>query len=78
MEFVERCSTVTAEEATRDFLDRIRQFGFTGAACGAWAGVGRNRKVRFFFVDWPQDWLNSTSATEPPSMTCCSSKRAGA
>jgi LuxR family quorum sensing-dependent transcriptional regulator len=57
MEFVERCSTVTAEEATQDFLDRIRQFGFTGAACGAWAGVGRNRKVRFFFVDWPQDWL---------------------
>jgi DNA-binding CsgD family transcriptional regulator len=31
--------------------------GFTASACGAWAGVGKNRKNRFFFVDWPRDWL---------------------
>lgn len=40
-----------------DFLHTIGEMGFEGAACGAWAGVGKNRRNRFFFVAWPDDWL---------------------
>jgi len=31
--------------------------GFAAAACGAWVGVGKHRRHRFFFVNWPADWL---------------------
>jgi DNA-binding CsgD family transcriptional regulator len=57
LRFVERCSTLAAGAAADDFLATIRQMGFACAACGAWAGVGRNRRHRFFFVDWPRDWI---------------------
>ena len=56
--FIERCAAQTADESAKDFRTVIRRLGFSASACGAWAGVGRNRKVRFFFVDWPQDWLD--------------------
>ena len=57
LKFVERCSACTAAESADDFLATIRKMGFAAGACGAWAGIGRNRKNRFFFVDWPQDWI---------------------
>jgi DNA-binding CsgD family transcriptional regulator len=38
------------------FLTTIKAFGFHAAACGAWAGVGKNRRHRFFFLDWPPQW----------------------
>jgi DNA-binding CsgD family transcriptional regulator len=58
LRFVEQCSARSAAECADDFLAAIRQMGFAAAACGAWAGVGRNRKNRFFFVNWPQDWID--------------------
>jgi DNA-binding CsgD family transcriptional regulator len=57
LQFIERCSAHVAAAAAEDFLATIRQMGFAGSACGAWVGIGRNRKVRFFFVDWPRDWI---------------------
>lgn len=36
--------------------------GFHGWACGAGAGVGKNRRHRYFFVDWPADWLELYTA----------------
>ena len=56
--FVERCGSADAKATVEDFLAAVRRIGFAAGACGAWAGVGRNRRVRFFFVDWPQDWLD--------------------
>jgi len=55
--FVARSSATSAAESARDFLGTIRRLGFAGSACGAWTGIGRYRKVRFFFVDWPDAWL---------------------
>jgi LuxR family quorum sensing-dependent transcriptional regulator len=57
LQFVARCSTSTAADAAADFLATIRRLGFACAAGGAWAGIGRHRQSRFFFVDWPPDWL---------------------
>ncbi len=56
LKFVERCAASDAAAAANDFLAVIGQAGFAGAACGGWAGIGRHRKHRFFFVNWPQDW----------------------
>lgn len=58
LKFVERCTVSDAAAAAADFLATIRRMGFACAACGAWAGIGRHRQNRFFFVDWPQDWLD--------------------
>jgi DNA-binding CsgD family transcriptional regulator/alkylhydroperoxidase/carboxymuconolactone decarboxylase family protein YurZ len=58
LKFVERCAASDAAAAAADFLATIRRMGFACAACGAWAGIGRHRQNRFFFVDWPQDWLD--------------------
>lgn len=57
LKFIERCAAEPAAAAADDFLSTIKEFGFSAAACGAWAGVGRNRQSRFFFVTWPADWL---------------------
>lgn len=57
LKFVERCLAGTPSECANDFLATVRLFGFSACACGAWAGVGRGRKSRFFFVDWPNDWM---------------------
>lgn len=56
--FIERSPQLTVKDTVDDFLATVKRIGFAAGACGAWAGVGRNRKVRFFFVDWPQDWLD--------------------
>src|SRR5215469_7779895 len=57
-QFIERCARDSdATSRVEDFRATMRQMGFHGWACGAWAGVGKNRRHRFFFVDWPADWL---------------------
>lgn len=56
--FIERSATRTADAAAHDFLATLRRIGFASCACGGWVGVGKNRRHRFFFVDWPQDWLD--------------------
>ena len=58
LEFIARCAEtgdLTARIA--DFRRTIRAFGFTASACAAWAGAGKSRSTRFFFRDWPADWL---------------------
>lgn len=40
------------------FLEAIKVFGFDVSAGGAWAGAGAARKHRFYFNNWPQDWLD--------------------
>jgi DNA-binding CsgD family transcriptional regulator len=57
LKFVARCATAKAPAAADNFRVTIRQWGFTASACGAWTGIGKNRRHRFFFVDWPTDWL---------------------
>jgi DNA-binding CsgD family transcriptional regulator len=57
LRFIERCSGLPPAAAADDFLATIRQMGFTAGACGAWAGIGKNRRHRFFFVNWPADWV---------------------
>jgi len=56
LKFVERCVAASAAACTVDFIATTRRLGFAGGACGAWAGVGPNRRHRLFFVDWPSDW----------------------
>jgi DNA-binding CsgD family transcriptional regulator len=58
LEFVARCGAGRDLPASiADFRRTIGTFGFTASACGAWAGAGKDRPTRFFFVDWPQDDL---------------------
>jgi LuxR family quorum sensing-dependent transcriptional regulator len=57
LKFVERCSRSSASVAAEDFQATIKQIGFAGGAGGAWSGVGKNRHHRFFFVNWPADWV---------------------
>jgi DNA-binding CsgD family transcriptional regulator len=40
-----------------DFQRTIRSFGFAASSCGAWVGLGNARTHRFFFLDWPPDWI---------------------
>ncbi len=57
-QFIERCARdLDATSRVEDFRATMRDMGFHAWACGAWAGVGKNRRHRFFFVDWPADWL---------------------
>jgi len=57
LKFVARCGGADAAAATADFLATVGKMGFDAAACGAWVGVGKNRRNRFFFLHWPADWL---------------------
>src|SRR5271168_4817133 len=57
LKFVERCSKSPPAVAAKDFLGIIEGIGFAGGACGAWSGVGKHRHHRFFFVNWPSDWV---------------------
>ncbi|MEJ0013288.1 MAG: LuxR family transcriptional regulator [Bauldia sp.] len=41
-----------------DFRRVIRLFGFDCSSGGNWVGLGKQRHYRFFFNDWPQDWLD--------------------
>lgn len=45
-----------------DFRRTIARFGFAISACGGWAGIGKHRTSRFFFTDWPQDWIEVYTA----------------
>ena len=56
-DFIDRCATHDPARCAEDFLSTVKEMGFEGGACGAWAGVGKNRRNRFFFVDWPPDWV---------------------
>lgn len=40
-----------------EFRDIIRGVGLTASVCGAWTGISNQRVHRFFFNDWPADWL---------------------
>ncbi|HEV3373562.1 MAG TPA: LuxR family transcriptional regulator [Xanthobacteraceae bacterium] len=40
-----------------DFQETIRTFGFAASSCGAWIGLGHARTHRFFFRNWPPDWI---------------------
>lgn len=68
---IERCASADDLPAIIDeFLLVIRAFGFDVCAAGAWVGVGRNRAHRFYFNNWPADWLaiyqqNSIFADDP-------------
>jgi len=63
LQFIERCAVKSAAAAVEDFLATIAQMGFDAVACGAWAGVGKNRRHRFFFLHWPADWLEFYTKT---------------
>lgn len=41
-----------------DFHRTIEAYGFPHCACGAWAGIGKQRQHRFFFNSWPQAWMD--------------------
>lgn len=41
-----------------EFRRVIRLFGFDVSSGGNWVGLGKQRHYRFFFNDWPQDWLD--------------------
>src|SRR5437667_4912566 len=58
LEFIANCAREpdTAALVSR-FQNLIRTFGFDVSSGGSWVGVGRNRRYRFFFNDWPADWL---------------------
>ncbi|MGH7155991.1 MAG: helix-turn-helix transcriptional regulator [Acetobacteraceae bacterium] len=55
---IERCASGDGlQMIVDDFFRVIRAFGFDVCAAGAWVGVGRNRAHRFYFNNWPADWL---------------------
>jgi LuxR family quorum sensing-dependent transcriptional regulator len=57
-DFLRRCET---EEDTAQVVDAFRVaialFGFTSSAGGGWIGEGQGRLQRFYFNDWPAEWL---------------------
>lgn len=57
LQFLECSWALDTAACAEKFRSIVRQIGFDSSACGAWAGIGRNRKHRFFFVDWPRSWL---------------------
>lgn len=57
-DFVERCNRENDIPALiEEFRARIADFGFTASVCGAWSGLGKDRMHRFYFNNWPADWL---------------------
>jgi LuxR family quorum sensing-dependent transcriptional regulator len=41
-----------------EFRRVIRSFGIDVSSGGNWVGIGKERHYRFFFNDWPKDWLD--------------------
>jgi DNA-binding CsgD family transcriptional regulator len=41
-----------------EFRRVIRLYGIDCSSGGNWVGLGKQRRNRFFFNDWPQDWLD--------------------
>src|SRR5581483_11784428 len=58
LKYIERSAGIDTAAAAKDFMATIFRMGFHATACGAWAGIGKHRRHRFFFVKWPQDWLD--------------------
>jgi DNA-binding CsgD family transcriptional regulator len=57
--FIERAAGDSDVRALIDEFRRlIRLFGFDCSSGGNWVGLGKQRHYRFFFNDWPQDWLD--------------------
>ncbi len=58
LECVARCAAGDDLPALiADFQRTIQAFGFAASSCGAWVGLGGARTHRFFFLDWPPDWI---------------------
>lgn len=50
-----QCQSI--EDVARLLREAIAPFGFTACAAGAFLPADRGPEPRFFFQDWPQDWL---------------------
>ena len=58
LHFIERCSGHEDVRILIDsFLKEAGSFGLTHGAGGAWTGMGQSRLYRFYFNNWPADWL---------------------
>ncbi|WP_284947093.1 LuxR family transcriptional regulator [Acidisoma cladoniae] len=58
LSLIQRCQTegdITA--LISEYLIVYADFGFRSGAGGGWTGIGRGRAYRFYFNNWPQDWL---------------------
>lgn len=63
LEFFDVCaSEPDVDEVIALFLETIPQFDFEVGACGAWIGAGAGRLYRFYFNNWPIDWLDLCGA----------------
>ena len=59
LEFLDFCvNEADVAKVIERFLETIKVFGFVASAGGAWAGTGAARKHRFYFNNWPKDWLD--------------------
>jgi len=59
LDFLELCSSeADVTKVIERFLETIKLFGFQVAAGGGWVGVGATRAHRFYFNNWPKDWLD--------------------
>jgi LuxR family quorum sensing-dependent transcriptional regulator len=58
LQFLDFCAEeADAAKVIERFLEVINLFGFEVSAGGAWVGVGGTRVHRFYFNNWPSDWL---------------------
>lgn len=61
--FIARCGEEPEIGVLVDaFRAVIRAHGFDVCAGGNWTGVGNGRHYRFYFNDWPKDWLDYYAA----------------
>lgn len=59
LQFLDFCANeADATKVIEHFLATIKLFGFDFSAGGGWVGVGGGRVHRFYFNNWPQDWLD--------------------
>jgi LuxR family quorum sensing-dependent transcriptional regulator len=59
LEFFDHCqSEPDTDRVIARFMEAIGSYGFEVATAGAWVGVGAARAHRFYFNNWPQDWLD--------------------
>lgn len=59
LEFLDLCANeADVSKVIERYLETIKLFGFDVSASGAWVGVGALRAHRFYFNNWPKDWLD--------------------
>ena len=59
LEFLELCAQESdVATVVARFLETIKLFGFQVSAGGGWVGAGASRVHRFYFNNWPKDWLD--------------------